>query len=254
MCDQELLLSYLYDELPISDRQAFDRHLASCADCRAEVDGLRGTRTHLTSWTPPEPDLGFHVVRSATPAARDVSPARWWRASPAWGLAAAALLTVAVSAAIANVEIKVGGDGIVVRTGWNRDATGGQGQSPSVSATAASTSTSSKIQQVETRLQQLEGQLAAPQGAAAVPSALNSRMSDAEIVRLVRQMVNDSEQRQQGLLASQILQVNRDTEVARRADIDRLLVAYRELQGNNFQTSRSVKALEDHFMRVGLQR
>ena len=79
-------------------------------------------------------------------------------------------------------------------------------------------------------------------------------MSDAEIIRYVRQQLSESEQRQQGMLASQILQVNRDTEVARRADIDRLLVAYRELQGTNFQTSRSVKALEDHFMRVGLQR
>jgi anti-sigma factor RsiW len=59
MCDTELLLAYLYDELPASDRQAFDRHLATCANCREEVTGLRGTRTHLTSWAPPEPDLGF---------------------------------------------------------------------------------------------------------------------------------------------------------------------------------------------------
>ena len=50
--------------------------------------------------------------------------------------------------------------------------------------------------------------------------------------------VSDSEQRQQGELARQILQVNRDTEAARRADIDRLLVAYRELQGTNFETSQ----------------
>jgi hypothetical protein len=248
MCDQELLLSYLYDELPAPDRQAFDRHLASCADCRAEMDGLRGTRAHLTSWTPPEPDLGFHVVRSATPA---VSPRRWWHASPAWGLAAAALLTVAVSAAIANVEVKVGGDGIVVRTGWNRDTTSVPGQAPADLATSASTS---DVQRVETRLKELESQLAARPAAMVVPAGTAGRMSDAEIVRYVRQQLSESEQRQNGELARRILQVNRDTEVARRADIDRLLVAYRELQGTNFQTSRSVKALEDHVMRVGLQR
>jgi len=248
MCDQELLLSYLYDELPSSDRQVFDRHLATCADCRAEVDGLRGTRAHLTSWTPPEPDLGFHVVRSTTPAE---SPRRWWQVSPAWGFAAAALLTAAVSAAIANVEVKVGGDGIVVRTGWNRDTTSVPGQNPAVLTTSASTS---DMERIVARVKQLESQLAARPAATAVPAGMTSRMSDAEIVRFVRQTVSDSEQRQQGMLASQILQVNRDTEVARRADIDRLLVAYRELQGNNFQTSRSVKALEDHFMRVGLQR
>ena len=124
MCDTELLLAYLYDELPVSDRQSFDRHLATCANCREEVTGLRGTRTHLTSWAPPEPDLGFQVVRNATPVA---SPSRWWRVSPAWGLAAAALLVVAVSAAIANVEVKFGADGVVVSTGWNRGATGRRG-------------------------------------------------------------------------------------------------------------------------------
>jgi Putative zinc-finger len=250
MCDKELLLSYLYDELPSFERQAFDRHLTSCADCRAEVDGLRGTRTHLTSWTPPEPDLGFHIVRSAKPVA---SPARWWRASPAWGLAAAALLTVAVSAAIANVEVRFGADGIVVRTGWNREVTSTPGQSPAVLATAASTS-SSDIKRVEARLKELESQLAARPIATAVPAGIASRMSDAEIVRLVRQQVTDSEQRQRDVLARQILQVNHDTEVARRADIDRLLVAYRQLQGTNFETSQRTKALEDHVMRTSLQR
>ncbi len=245
MCDQQLLLSYLYDELPAADRQAFDRHLASCADCRAEVDGLRGTRAHLTSWTPPEPDLGFQVVRSAKPAA---SSRRWWHASPAWGLAAAALLTVAVSAAIANVEVKVGGDGIVVRTGWNRDAAGA-GQVPADLAKSAF-----DVQRFEARLKEFESQLAARPAATVVPAGITGRMSDAEIVRYVRQQLSESEQRQNGELARRILQVNHDTEAARRADFDRLLVAYRELQGTNFQTSRSVKALEDHFMRVGLQR
>ena len=251
MCDKELLLAYLYEELPSSNRQAFDQHLVSCADCREEVEGLRGTRSHLASWAPPEPDLGFHVVRSAAPPATVVTPARWWRVSPAWGLAAAALLTVAVSAAVANVEVKVGSDGVVVRTGWNRGAGVGAAEpSPAVLVTPASTS---EIQRVEARVKELEQQLAARQ-TALVPASTGGRMSDAEIARFVRQMVSDSEQRQQGVLARQILQVNRDTEAARRADVDRLLTAYRQLQGTNFETSQRQKALEEHFMRVGLQR
>jgi Putative zinc-finger len=249
MCDKELLLGYLYDELTPTDRQVFDRHLASCAACRDEVTGLRGTRAHLTSWAPPEPDLGFEIVRSARPA-RGAARAPWWRLSPAWGLAAAALLTVAVSAAIANVEVTFGGDGVVVRTGWSREAMTGQGLVTANGATQASTS---QVQRIEARLKELEGQLAARQ-TAAVANAGAGRMSDAEIIRYVRQHVSDSEQRQQGLLADKILQVSRDTEFARRADIDRMLVAYRELQGASFQTSQRTKALEDHFMRVGLQR
>ncbi len=244
MCDKELLLAYLYDELAPSDRQGFDRHLASCAECREEVDGLRGTRTHLMSWAPPEPDLGFEIVRSAKPAE---TPARWWRASPAWGLAAAAVLTLAVAAGIANVEVRNGSDGLVVRTGWNRGATAAA-TAPVVLSAGPS---AAELQRVEARVKDLEGQLAARQAATLVPI---SRMSDAEIVRLVRQAVTDSEQRQQGELARRILQVNRDTEIAHRADIDRLLVAYRELQGANFDTSQRTKALEDHFVRVGMQR
>ena len=244
MCDKELLLAYLYDELAPADRQGFDRHLASCAECREEVGGLRGTRTHLMSWAPPEPDLGFQIVRSAKPAER---PARWWRASPAWGLAAAAVLTLAVAAAIANVEIRNGSDGLVVRTGWNRGAAPRATEPVVLSAGPGAV----ELQRVEARVKELEGQLAARQAATLVPI---SRMSDAEIVRVVRQAVTDSEQRQQGELARRILQVNRDTETAHRADMDRLLVAYRELQGANFVTSQRTKSLEDHLVRVGMQR
>jgi hypothetical protein len=244
MCDTELLLAYLYDELPVSDRHAFDRHLATCANCREEVTGLRGTRTHLTSWAPPEPDLGFQVVRNATPL---VSPSPWWRVSPAWGLAAAALLVVAVSAAIANVQVTFGADGVVVSTGWNRAASAG---AVPVLATGASIS---ELQRVEARMAELEGRLAARQAATLTPVTV-SRMSDAEIVRLVRQAVSDSELRQQGVLARQILQVTRDTTAARQTDFDRLLTAFRQQQATIFDTAQKQRALEDHFMRVGLQR
>jgi hypothetical protein len=50
------------------------------------------------------------------------------------------------------------------------------------------------------------------------------------------------------------LRVSRDTEVARRNDLDRLLTAYRQLQGASFETSQRQRALEDHLVRVGLQR
>jgi hypothetical protein len=246
MCDNELLLSYLYDELPPADRQAFDRHLASCADCRDEVEGLRSTRTHLASWTPPAPDLGLHAVRGAT-AGPVAAPARWWQSVPAWGLAAAALLTIAVSAAVANVEVRFASDGVVVRTGWAKAVEGQVKVPQSVSTSPAD------ISRLEARMKELEGQLASRQPAALVPT-VSGRVSDAEITRYVRQQVSESERRLLGELATRILQVSRDTETARRTDIDRLLTAYRELQGTSYQTFQRQKALEDHVMRVGLQR
>ena len=120
MCDKELLIDYLYGELATREQEAFDRHLASCADCRDEVAVLRGARTHLQAWAPPEPELGFQIVRGI---GRSVTMSRHgWGLSPAWGLAAAAMLVGAVSAAIANVEVTATSGGITVRTGWNRAA------------------------------------------------------------------------------------------------------------------------------------
>jgi hypothetical protein len=110
---------------------------------------------------------------------------------------------------------------------------------------------------VEARVKELESQLAARPAAlvaASSPAAPVNRMTDADIIRLVRQLVADSEQRQQDILARQIIQVNRDTEIARRNDVDRLLTAYRQLQGASYETSQRLRGVEDHIVRVGLQR
>ncbi len=248
MCDKELLLGYLYDDLSAVERKVFDAHVATCADCRDELAGLRSTRSSLTAWAPPEPDLGFEIVRGG--AKSSASRGAWWRLSPAWGLAAAALLTLAVAAAVANLEVRMGAEGLVVRTGWDRGTSG-----PVDQATTFQTVSASDVQKLEARLKDLEGQVSARPAAVATVSTLPvNRMSDAEIVRLVRQSVSESEQRQQGLLASRILQVSRDTEAARRSDVDRMLTFVRQVQGAGYETSQRQRALEDHLVRVGLQR
>jgi anti-sigma factor RsiW len=248
MCDKELLVGYLYGELSTPERAAFDSHLASCAGCRSEVEGLRGTRTYLEAWTPPEPELGYQVVRRSEPMGSP-STARWWGLAPAWGLAAAAMLVGAISAAIANVEVTAASGGITVRTGWNRSAV-------QVQADGASSVSAGELQKVTARLAELETQLAQRQsGPAAIPaSAVQGRMSDAELVRLFRQMIEQSEERQQGVLARQILQVNRDFDIARRTDFERLGRGMEQIQRTTVETFQRQRALEDHFVRVGLQR
>jgi hypothetical protein len=79
-------------------------------------------------------------------------------------------------------------------------------------------------------------------------------MTDAEIARFVRHMINQSEERQQSVLARQILQINRDVETARRTDFDRLGRGMVEIQRTAVETFQRQKALEDHLLRVGLQR
>ncbi len=247
MCDKELLIGYVYGELHGADRETFARHLISCAECREEVDGLGATRSVLTSWAPPEPDLGFQIVRSAQPAA--LPRTRWWQMSPAWGLAAAALLVLAVAAAVANLEVQLSGNGLVVRTGWTR----GVAEQAAVQTPPAVSS--DELRRITARLSELETQMTQRQTGAAVPvNASTTRMSDAEVVRFVRQLINESEQRQQGVLARQILQVNRDIETARRTDFDRLRHGMMQLQGTADATFQRQRAIEDQLVRVGLPR
>ena len=62
--DNTALVGYLYDECEPAERQAIDAHVAVCAACAAELAALGSTRLHLASWTPPEAELGFQVVRA----------------------------------------------------------------------------------------------------------------------------------------------------------------------------------------------
>jgi hypothetical protein len=242
MCDKELLIGYLYGELSASDRSAFDRHLDQCGDCRAEVDALGGIRTQLASWAPPEPQLDFQIVR----APRVAAPASRWRFAPAWGLAAAAMLTVAVSAAVAHVEIETTANGVVFRTGWNRTQAAA-GPNTTVASAA-------DLQRMEARVKELEGQIATTSMVTPVSLPPDSqRLSDAELLRVVRRLISESEDRQQTVLARQILQVNRDVQTARQVDYDRLVYGMQRLQGTAVETSQRQKAIEDHLVRVGMQ-
>ena len=113
--DKDAIVAYLYEEVDPVERSRIEAHLATCGACRAEVNALRAVRNELPAWAPPERDLGFTIVDRAQSAA---PPRRW--VMPAWGLAAAATLVLAAAAAIANVEIRYGADGLSVRTGWSR--------------------------------------------------------------------------------------------------------------------------------------
>jgi len=112
MCDKELLVEYLYDDMDAAGRRAIEAHLASCVACRDEVGALRSTRRVLAAWAPPERQLGFQIVSGATPPPR----ASRVHVFPMWGLAAAAVLVLAAAAAIANIEVRYGADGTVERT------------------------------------------------------------------------------------------------------------------------------------------
>ena len=241
MCEQkELLVGYLYDDLAPGERAAFETHLRGCAECRTELKALRDVRADLAAWAPPEPDFGFRVVRGGRDAAATdirpvvAPPVQSWRAwwTPAAGLAAAAVLVLAAAASLVHLEVHRGPDGITVRTGWGASApaassaagrsSGGTTSSGSAQdVRLSSTADAGFIAEIERRLNALEAASSHDSGLRNA-STLSARSSDAEIIRRVRDLLAQSEQKQQGELALRISQVIRDVDAQRVADLTRI--------------------------------
>jgi Putative zinc-finger len=240
MCEKELLVSYLYDDLSEADRAKFESHLRGCVECRHELSALRDVRADLVTWAPSQPDLGFRIVlgRQDDTVRQPVADIRWpprssWRAwwTPAAGLAAAAVLVLAAAAAIAHVEVHRGPDGITVRTGWSTAPAPGRSlgetnpstasiEAPAASAKPASAAAAldpAMVAAIERRLRALETSRDANVRAASI-----SARSDAEIIRRVRDLLAQSETKQQGELALRIAQVWRDVDAQRTADLNRI--------------------------------
>jgi hypothetical protein len=233
MCEsKELIVGYIYDELSIDERLEFDGHLAVCAECRLEIDELRATRAHLGLWSPPVPNLDFRVIRGgAAPVA--AVPQRS-RLVPAFAFAAAAVIVLAVAAAIANVEVRYATDGLTVRTGWARTAA--STEAPITGAPAATapqvvaTSTAPEFAELQRRLGDIESRLSAAASEGFQPVS-DVRMSDAEMLRRVRQIVGEAESRQQTAVAEHLLGIVRDFERQRRTDVALIQQGIGQYQG-----------------------
>ena len=242
MCDKELLVSYLYDDLAAGDRAAFESHLRACAACRDELNALRGVRADLISWAPPQPDFGFRVVREPKVVPM---PVRSWRAwyTPAAGLAAAAVLVLAAASAIARVEIPRGPDGVTVRTGWSsasapaatdaeRRSFGGTSQAPVSTGVAPAQALSVDPAFVAAIVRRLDALEASARESSNVRNAstMSARVSDAELFKRMREIVAQSESKQQGEMALRIAQVIRDVDAQRVADLSQIQQGMRGIQ------------------------
>src|SRR5262249_18889977 len=121
----EALVTYLYDdESDAAAHAVFEAHLATCVRCVDDLAALRGVRTRLARWPPPEPTSASRSQQSAANPQSTINPPpairnpQWWRAIPAWAQVAAALVFLGVAAGVANLDIRHDSNGLSVRTGW----------------------------------------------------------------------------------------------------------------------------------------
>jgi hypothetical protein len=213
--DKATLTSYLYGEIDADTRRAVDDHLAACATCASEVTALGDVRSELGLWVPPDVELDFTIVKKSTLASSNVlRPARWWTTVPAWARVAAAVLVLAAGAAIANLQIASGPQGISVSTGWMRPTA-----APALSAPLERDAIG---RQVEGQLVSLERRLRDEIRAARdqQPAAAGANgTADQATIRRVERMIADAEQRHSRELAARFVELTNDLTLQRRADM-----------------------------------
>jgi hypothetical protein len=174
---------------------------------------------------PPSGNLNPPSGNLNPPSAIRDPQSRWWREIPAWAQVAAALLFLGVSAGVANLDVKYDANGLSVKTGWMKPAAVAASPAP---VAADSTPWRSDLASLE---RQLKSEMRAVQTAAqataqpAQPVRVSSS-PDADVVRRVRALIEESEKRQQTELALRVAEVLRDVHAQRQADlikIDRTL-------------------------------
>jgi hypothetical protein len=216
----ETIVGFLYDELDAGQRRDFNAHLLTCTVCRDEVAGLRAVRTQLTRWEPP----ALTSLQSPVPA---TSRPAWWQAVPAWAQVAAALLFLGVSAGIANLDVRYDQNGLNITTGWSRPASslasdrqGGGQPAPAKLVTDQSPAGTPWRADLAALERQLRTELRASQASSPAAQAVHAASSsDAETLRRVRVLLDESERRQQRELALRIAEVVRDVDTQRKADL-----------------------------------
>jgi hypothetical protein len=212
------MVAYLYDDdggFGTAERVAFEAHVMTCEPCRTEVSELRRVRSTLAHWA--TPDTTSRVVESFADSHPTTS---WWHTVPVWAQVAAAMLVLGVAASIANLDIRYDRvNGLSVRTGWSK-VSSSQSASVVPARDADSALWHAELSAVQNQLrEEMRAQFATVSASrAAVPAAA---MSDAQLQQRVRSLLDESEQKQEQVLALHLAQLQKDLGAQRQADIRR---------------------------------
>ena len=259
--ENETLVAYIYDEIDAPEQARVARHLQQCETCGADYAALTGVRTVLQAWAPPHAGLGFTMVprAEAEQSARVLRPAQWWNTVPAWAQAVAAILVLAVSAAVANIQVRSGADGFAVTTGWMsqpasvsaRERTSELRRDPADLSAGASAKAEAAMGReggpastpapapgaddwkaaLVALEQQLRTEIRTSRSADAVVRTPSRSGADEATLRRVQELLAASEARQERNLALRLTQFNRDVNVQRQADLVRIQQLFGHSEG-----------------------
>ena len=237
--DGEALIGYLYDECNADERALMELHLLSCDVCAAELAELGGAREQLAVWAPPDAALGFRVA-AEPPVPAPVVPIRvaWWRQPmPVWGQAVAAV-------ALFGLGMAAGSRGL----DGNRPA----------AETARATVSADALAQLEARMKQEIAAIRTASVAPAAPAAAASRASnvqgDEAIMRQVRDLLRDSERRQEEAFAVRAAQLSRDAEINQRVALAQMQQTLMQTQGTTTEEVRRQREMLNYLVNVSQRR
>jgi hypothetical protein len=262
----EAIVSYLYDDLDAAQRAAFDTHLVLCARCRAEVGQLSDVRQTLSMWEPPTVDGLQSSVGSQSSVGNLSRQSSWWSDVPAWARVAAAVLCLGVGAGVANLDVHYDRQGLSIRTGWLKPAaaqTAAVAPGPAASAsTVRLDATPGADAPWRADLMALERQLrtefrsadaTAPVGVALARPSQPS-MSDAELIKRVRALVDESERKQNRELALRVGEMVRGVNEQRQADLRKIDQSLGLIQSNTGVEVLKQRQLLNYLVRVSSQK
>jgi len=218
----ETIVGYLYGEMETDERVAFDRHLVACAPCRAELGDLRDVRSRLARSVPPE--LAAHIPFNVDILRPTVAVVPTARSIPVWAQAIAATLILGVAGGIANLDVSYNqASGLSIRTGWRHPVDANnvqQAAAPVVQAPQTPAPWTTDLAALERNLR------TALDRRPAMATVASSTSGDEAVMRRVRQLVQESERRQESELALRMAEAVRELQMQRQADlvkIDRTL-------------------------------
>src|SRR5688572_2262406 len=111
--DPGALVSFLYNDGSVEELAAIAEHVQACDTCTRELAALSDTRDVLSTWSPPQTELGFTLASSdvgPVPAAFTsepvaAAPVPWWRqATPVWMQAVAATVVFGAGLAVGTAS------------------------------------------------------------------------------------------------------------------------------------------------------